>query len=70
MVTTVRCGTDAKLLFIFRHRSPVTNEWREIVHRPIQELSSKLFNMRTHLLTLGSCVRVCLLVMVLNPSIA
>jgi len=47
-----KCGSDSKLLFIFRHQNPVTKKWREIVHNPISGLSEKLFNLRSHLLTL------------------
>ena len=47
-----KCGASGRLLFIFRHRSPITGLWREIVHEEIQA-ADQLFNFRTHLLTLG-----------------
>ena len=47
-----KCGAGGKLLFIFRHQSPVSGQWREIVHDEIED-AHELFNFRTHLLTLG-----------------
>ena len=47
-----KCGAGGKLLFIFRHQSPVSGQWREIVHEEIDN-AADLFNFRTHLLTLG-----------------
>jgi len=48
-----KCGADAKLHFIFRHQSPITLEYREIVAKKISGLHSLLFaDKKSHLVTL------------------
>jgi calnexin len=49
-----KCGATARLLFIFRHKSPVTGQYREVVAKDIDGINAKIFNRRSHLLTLGT----------------
>jgi hypothetical protein len=62
-----------KLLFIFRHRNPVTGKWREIVHEELEDVNALVFNLRTHLLTLGMCGGINVAILVdewgLNPCL-
>ncbi len=33
----------------------MTGKWREIVHEELEDVNALVFNLRTHLLTLGMC---------------
>ena len=53
-----KCGMDAHLRFIFRHKSPVTGEYREVHARKIADANVLLFSdaatPKSHLVTLGT----------------